>query len=178
MEIPGDAVMGKGNSRLRSVANADGAAILDTEAGQITTLNSTGALVWKALERGARRRDHRGERGLRDRSADRRREERHAGLHRCIEKAQPVVSLIWECYGYAGTRFWNARISSGNCSAGVARRTCTCFCGALSFAARSYSLNAASGTGTAESDQSYLGSDGIHSGCMRGASWSFTLRGG
>jgi hypothetical protein len=52
MEIPGDAVMGKGNSRLRSVANADGAAILDTEAGQITTLNSTGALVWKALERG------------------------------------------------------------------------------------------------------------------------------
>jgi hypothetical protein len=52
MEIPGDAVMGKGNSRLRSVANADGAAILDTEAGQITRLNSTGALVWKALERG------------------------------------------------------------------------------------------------------------------------------
>jgi hypothetical protein len=35
MEIPGDAVMGKGNSRLRSVANADGAAILDTEAGLI-----------------------------------------------------------------------------------------------------------------------------------------------
>ena len=44
--------MGKENSRLRSVANADGAAILDTEAGQITTLNSTGAQVWKALERG------------------------------------------------------------------------------------------------------------------------------
>jgi hypothetical protein len=52
MEMPGDAVMGKENSRLRSVANADGAAILDTEAGQITRLNSTGALVWKALERG------------------------------------------------------------------------------------------------------------------------------
>jgi hypothetical protein len=52
MEMPGDAVIGKENSRLRSVANADGAAILDTEAGQITTLNSTGALVWKALERG------------------------------------------------------------------------------------------------------------------------------
>lgn len=52
MEILGDAVMGKGSSRLRSVTNADGAAILDTQAGQITTLNSTGALVWKALERG------------------------------------------------------------------------------------------------------------------------------
>jgi hypothetical protein len=52
MKIPGHAVMSKGNPRLRSVANADGAAILDTEAGQITTLNSTGALVWKALERG------------------------------------------------------------------------------------------------------------------------------
>ncbi len=52
MGIPRDAVMGKGNSRLRTVANADGAAILDTEAGQITTLNSTGAMVWQALERG------------------------------------------------------------------------------------------------------------------------------
>jgi len=52
MEIPRDAVMGKGNSRLRSVANADGAAILDTEAGKITTLNSTGAMVWLALKRG------------------------------------------------------------------------------------------------------------------------------
>lgn len=40
------------NSRLRTMANADGAAILDTEAGQITTLNSTGAMVWLALERG------------------------------------------------------------------------------------------------------------------------------
>jgi hypothetical protein len=44
--------MGKENSCLRTVANADGAAILDTEAGQITTLNSTGAMVWQALERG------------------------------------------------------------------------------------------------------------------------------
>ena len=34
------------------MANADGAAILDTEAGQITTLNATGAMVWQALERG------------------------------------------------------------------------------------------------------------------------------
>ena len=52
MGIPGDAVMGKGNSRFRSVVSADGAAILDTEAGQITTLNSTGAFVWKALRQG------------------------------------------------------------------------------------------------------------------------------
>lgn len=52
MGIPGDAVMDMGNSRLRAVANLDGAAILDTEAGQITTLNSTGAMVWQALARG------------------------------------------------------------------------------------------------------------------------------
>lgn len=44
--------MGKENSHLRTVVNADGAAILDTEAGQIATLNSTGARVWQALERG------------------------------------------------------------------------------------------------------------------------------
>lgn len=52
MRIRADAVMEMGNSRLRTVANLDGAAILDTEAGQITTLNSTGAMVWQALERG------------------------------------------------------------------------------------------------------------------------------
>lgn len=40
------------NSHLRTVANADGAAILDMEAGQISTLNSTGAQVWQALDRG------------------------------------------------------------------------------------------------------------------------------
>ncbi len=40
------------NSHLRTVANTDGAAILDTTAGQITTLNSTGAFVWQALGRG------------------------------------------------------------------------------------------------------------------------------
>jgi hypothetical protein len=34
------------------MVNTDGAAILDTEGGQITTLNSTGAMVWQALERG------------------------------------------------------------------------------------------------------------------------------
>lgn len=39
-------------SCLRTVVNADGAAILDTKAGQITTLNSTGALIWQALNQG------------------------------------------------------------------------------------------------------------------------------
>jgi hypothetical protein len=48
----GDAVTGKENSHLRIVANADGAAILDTKAGSISTLNPTGAQVWQALERG------------------------------------------------------------------------------------------------------------------------------
>ena len=40
------------SSHLRAVANADGAAILDTRVGQITTLNPTGARVWQALSRG------------------------------------------------------------------------------------------------------------------------------
>ncbi len=40
------------NSHLRTVADADGAAILDTRAGRITTLNPTGARVWQALMRG------------------------------------------------------------------------------------------------------------------------------
>lgn len=44
--------MEKENSHLRTVADADGAAILDLEAGRITTLNATGAQVWQALERG------------------------------------------------------------------------------------------------------------------------------
>ena len=39
-------------SHLRIVTNADGAAILDTKAGSISTLNPTGAHVWQALERG------------------------------------------------------------------------------------------------------------------------------
>ena len=42
----------KENSHLRTVANADGAAILDTRAGRISILNSTGAQVWKVIERG------------------------------------------------------------------------------------------------------------------------------
>ena len=44
--------MGKTNSHLRTAANADGAAILDTEAGRISTLNTTGTYVWNALQRG------------------------------------------------------------------------------------------------------------------------------
>jgi len=40
------------DSCLFTMVNTDGAAILDTEGGQITTLNSTGAMVWQALERG------------------------------------------------------------------------------------------------------------------------------
>lgn len=32
--------------------NQDGAAILNSETGTITALNSTGAFVWQALERG------------------------------------------------------------------------------------------------------------------------------
>jgi DNA integrity scanning protein DisA with diadenylate cyclase activity len=40
------------NTHLRAIANQDGAAILDTKAGKITTLNSSGAFVWQSLERG------------------------------------------------------------------------------------------------------------------------------
>ena len=39
-------------SHLRMMANQDGAAILDTTLGTISTLNPTGAYVWQALERG------------------------------------------------------------------------------------------------------------------------------
>jgi hypothetical protein len=38
--------------QIRTIANQDGAAILDIESDRISTLNSTGALVWQALERG------------------------------------------------------------------------------------------------------------------------------
>ena len=37
---------------LRTVVNEDGAAILDPHSGQITTLNTTAAYIWQALERG------------------------------------------------------------------------------------------------------------------------------
>jgi len=36
----------------RTVCTEDGAAIFDTRSGQITTLNSTGAFIWKELEKG------------------------------------------------------------------------------------------------------------------------------
>jgi hypothetical protein len=40
------------NSHLRTIVNEDGAAVLDTKLGSISTLNSTGAYVWQGLERG------------------------------------------------------------------------------------------------------------------------------
>jgi len=44
--------MGLEKTPLRTLANEDGAAILDARSGQITTLNTTGAFVWQALQRG------------------------------------------------------------------------------------------------------------------------------
>ena len=38
--------------QLHAVIDQDGAAILDIDRGQITTLNATGAFVWQAIERG------------------------------------------------------------------------------------------------------------------------------
>jgi hypothetical protein len=43
--------MTRNTSHLRMMVNRDGAAILDTQLGTISTLNSTGAYVWQALER-------------------------------------------------------------------------------------------------------------------------------
>jgi hypothetical protein len=40
------------NTHLRAIANQDGAAILDTKRGTISTLNTTGAFIWEALVRG------------------------------------------------------------------------------------------------------------------------------
>jgi len=42
----------KENSHLRTIVNQDGAAVLDTKLGSISTLNATGAYVWQRLERG------------------------------------------------------------------------------------------------------------------------------
>lgn len=42
---------------LRTIVNEDGAAVLDTERGTISTLNTTGAYIWQALERGEREED-------------------------------------------------------------------------------------------------------------------------
>ena len=44
--------MGLEKLPLRTVVNQDGAAILDPHSGQITTLNTTAAYIWQALERG------------------------------------------------------------------------------------------------------------------------------
>ena len=44
--------MANQHAHLRVIANQDGAAILDTKAGRISTLNTSGAYIWKALERG------------------------------------------------------------------------------------------------------------------------------
>lgn len=40
-------------SYMRTTFNQDGAAILDTERGVISTLNPTGAYIWQALQDGA-----------------------------------------------------------------------------------------------------------------------------
>jgi len=39
-------------AHLRTIMNHDGAAILNSTTGTILTLNTTGAFVWQALERG------------------------------------------------------------------------------------------------------------------------------
>ena len=39
-------------TKLRSVITQDGAAILDSQQGIISTLNATGAFIWQALARG------------------------------------------------------------------------------------------------------------------------------
>ncbi|ADV82430.1 PqqD family protein [Terriglobus saanensis] len=44
--------MANDKAHLRTVANEDGAAILDTQQGTISTLNTTGGYVWQALEQG------------------------------------------------------------------------------------------------------------------------------
>lgn len=44
--------MAKTRSQLRTVANEDGAAVLDTSRGSLSTLNPTGAYVWRGLEQG------------------------------------------------------------------------------------------------------------------------------
>jgi Coenzyme PQQ synthesis protein D (PqqD) len=46
--------MAHDKAHLRTVVNQDGAAVLDTERGTISTLNTTGAYIWQALERGER----------------------------------------------------------------------------------------------------------------------------
>lgn len=45
--------MANQHTHLRVIANQDGAAILNIKAGKISTLNTSGAYIWQALERGA-----------------------------------------------------------------------------------------------------------------------------
>ena len=44
--------MAMGNPYLQTVVDQDGAAILDIDRGQVSTLNPTGAFVWQRLQRG------------------------------------------------------------------------------------------------------------------------------
>jgi hypothetical protein len=44
--------MTKESSDLHAIVNADGAVILDTKNGKLSSLNSTGAYIWEALRRG------------------------------------------------------------------------------------------------------------------------------
>jgi hypothetical protein len=44
--------MANDNLHLRIMANQDGAAILNTKLGQISTLNPTAAYIWQTLKRG------------------------------------------------------------------------------------------------------------------------------
>jgi len=46
--------MAQDKAHLRTIVNQDGAAVLDTGRGTISTLNPTGAYIWQALERGER----------------------------------------------------------------------------------------------------------------------------
>jgi hypothetical protein len=43
-------LMANEQSYLRTIVNQDGAVILNTRTGEITTLNPTGAHIWQALE--------------------------------------------------------------------------------------------------------------------------------
>jgi hypothetical protein len=51
-ETRGDISLTGQNTHLRAIVNQDGAAILDTKSGRISTLNSIGAVVWQSLEGG------------------------------------------------------------------------------------------------------------------------------
>lgn len=44
--------MANQRKHLSAMVDPDGAVILDSQSGRISTLNTTGAIVWQALERG------------------------------------------------------------------------------------------------------------------------------